>query len=92
MVRAHWQSIPRAMRIGLTVVGSGVIADFIHHALTHNLHAVEALHIDLIGHVLTLAGMVIALWGVMYAAVESRRRARVKGGSDAARSSAAASR
>jgi drug/metabolite transporter superfamily protein YnfA len=92
MVSALWRSFPTSIRFGLAVAASGVVADLVHHLFTHELHALEPLHIDVIGHALTLAGMVIALWGVVHAAVDSRRRAREKGGRDAARSSAAASR
>lgn len=87
-----WRSIPPVARLGLAVVGFGLFADLIHHVVTHDLHAMEPMHIDLIGHLVTLAGMVIALWGVVHAAVDSRHRAREEGGSHAARSSAAASR
>ena len=92
MLRALWRSIPTVVRLGLLVAGLGVIADFVHHVFTHDTHALEHLHIDVVGHALTLAGMVIALSGVVHAAVESRRRARKEGGSDAARSCAAATR
>jgi hypothetical protein len=92
MVRAMWRSMPSPTRIGLVLAGSGVFADFVHHVFTHNQHAFEGLQIDLIGHVLTLAGMLIALSGVIHAAVDSRRRTKQKGGSDAARSCASATR
>lgn len=91
MLPALWRSMPSATRFGLALAGYGVIADFIHHVFTPNLHAGKVLNIGFIGHVLTLAGMLMALWGVIHAAVESRRRAREKGESNAASSSAAAS-
>lgn len=92
MLRSIWRSVPSVTRLGLFIGASGVLADFIHHVFTPDLHAGQILHIGFIGHVLTLAGMVLALSGVGRAALASRRRAREKGGSDAARSGAAATR
>jgi hypothetical protein len=46
----------------------------------------------LIGHVFTLAGMVLALCGVIRAAVDSHRRTQEKGEAHAARSSTTAPR
>lgn len=93
MVRALWRSIPSISRLGLFLASYGILADFIHHVFTPNLHAGKILSIGFIGHALTLAGMVLALWGVIRAAVDSRRRNREKEGENhAARSSAAAPR
>ncbi|HYZ91835.1 MAG TPA: hypothetical protein VFA34_05505 [Actinomycetota bacterium] len=92
MLRSLWRSIPPLSRLGLSLTGYGVLADFIHHVFTPNLHAGKVLHIGFIGHALTLAGMVLALLGVISALVESRRRAKQKGEGNAARSSTAASR
>jgi hypothetical protein len=69
-----------------------VLADFIHHVFTPGQHAGKILSIGFIGHILTVAGMLIALLGVIQAAVESRRRARQKGERNAARSSSATAR
>jgi hypothetical protein len=92
MVRSLWRSVPSATRFGLAIAGCGVVADFIHHVFTAELHGGQLVHIGFIGHVLTLAGMFIALSGVAHAAVESRRRTREKGESNAARCSASAPR
>lgn len=92
MLRSLWQSVPSVSRLGLFLGAYGVGADFIHHVFTHDLHAGKILHVGFIGHVLTLAGMVLALWGVVRAAADSRRRARKKGEHNAARSSATAPR
>jgi hypothetical protein len=92
MVRGLWRSVPLIGRVGLGVATVGVAADVIHHVFTHDAGVTRVVDIGLLGHVLTLAGMVLALVGVIRAAADSRRRARQKGGSDAARISAAASR
>ncbi|MGH2758373.1 MAG: hypothetical protein ACRDKJ_02310 [Actinomycetota bacterium] len=92
MARSLLRSIPSVTRLGLFLAGNGVLADFIHHVFTADLHAGRVLHIGFIGHALTLAGMLLALWGVIRAATDSRRRAREKGERNAARSSATASR
>lgn len=92
MFRALWRSIPSVTRFGLALAAYGVAADFIHHAFAPSLHAGKFLNIGVIGHVLTLAGMVLALWGVIRAAVDSHRRTQQKGGTNAARSSTAVTR
>jgi hypothetical protein len=56
------------------------------------MHPAAVLNIGGIGHVLTLAGMVLAVGGVIQAAAGSRRRARQKGERNAARSGTAAAR
>ncbi len=92
MLRTLWEPLSSATRLGLAFAGIGVVADFIHHVFTHHIHAVAVLNIGGIGHVLTLAGMVLAMTGVIHAAAHSRRRARQKGERNAARSSSAAAR
>jgi hypothetical protein len=92
MLRSLWRSLPGTTRAGLAFAGYGVLADLIHHVFAPGLHAGKVMHIGFIGHVLTLAGMVLALWGVIRAAVDSHRRIREKGGKNAARSSAAVAR
>jgi hypothetical protein len=84
--------MPPVARLGLVLAGCGIFADVVHHGFTENLHISEALHIGVIGHVLTLAGMLLALSGVVHAAAGSRRRAREKGEGHAARSSTAVPR
>ena len=91
-MRTLWRPLSSVTRLGLTLAGAGVVADTIHHAVTHDLHSTDILHIDVIGHVLTLAGMVLAMGGVIQAAVESRRRTRQEGETHAARSGSAAAR
>ena len=76
MLRALWRSIPAATRFGLALAWCGVIADLVHHVVAPVVHAGQNPHIGSVGHVLTLAGMVVALLGVMHAAVGSRRRTR----------------
>jgi hypothetical protein len=92
MLRALWRSLPSATRLGIALAGVGVIADFVHHVFTHDMHPAAVLNIGGIGHVLTLAGMVLAVGGVIQAAAGSRRRARQKGERNAARSGTAAAR
>jgi hypothetical protein len=94
MARALWKSIAPVTRLGFAVAGVGVLMDVVHHAFTHDLHALEALNIGVIGHVVTLAGMVLAMSGVIRGAVASRRRhvIRQKGERNAARRSSAAAR
>jgi hypothetical protein len=93
MLRALWPSISTVARFGLALAGVGVLTDVIHHVFTHDLHAAESLNIGAIGHVLTLAGMVLAMSGVIGAAIASRQRhARQKGERNAARCSSAATR
>lgn len=92
MLRSFWKSVPSVTRFGLAFAAYGVGADFIHHVFTPDLHAGKVINIGFIGHVLTLAGMVLALWGVIGAAVDSHRRSIKKGGTHAARSSTAVTR
>ena len=92
MWRTLWRPLPLTARSGLALAAIGVVADVIHHVFTHGLHSADVLHIDVIGHVLTLAGMVLAMSGVIQAAADSRRRARQKGETHAARGSSAAAR
>ena len=91
-MRAIWRSLPSLSRGGLLITALGVVADLVHHAFTHDLHAAEAMQIDVIGHALTLAGMVLALMGVVSAVRIARRRAREKGETHAGSGSAAAAR
>ena len=79
-------------RLGLALAAAGVAFDLIHHLITNDIPAAAILHIGGIGHVLTLAGMVLAVGGVIHAAAEARRRARQKGERDAARRSSAVAR
>lgn len=93
MLRSVWRSLPAVTRLGSILGTLGLAGDVIHHALAPNLLAGRALDLGSVGHVLTLAGMVLALSGVVGAARAARRRAREKGGSDAvARVGAAAPR
>jgi hypothetical protein len=93
LLRALWPSVSLVTRLGLGLAAVGVLADVIHHVFTHDLHAVEALNIGAIGHILTLAGMVLAMSGVIGAAAASRRRhPRQKGERNAARCCSAAPR
>lgn len=92
MVHSLWRSIPSVTRFGLTLAAYGVAADFIHHIFAPGLHAAKVLHLGFIVHVLTLAGMVLALLGVISAAVDSHRRTRAKGATHAALSSTAVTR
>jgi hypothetical protein len=92
MTRSIWRSLPSVMRLGLILAAFGVFADLTHHIFAPDLHAGKVLHIGFMGHVLTLVGMVIALSSVVRAGASSRRRARERGGSNAAYSRAAATR
>ena len=92
MLRALWRPLSSTTRLGLALAGAGVLVDFVHHVFTYDMHAVAVLNIGGIGHVLTLAGMVLAVCGVIQAAAQSRRRARQKGERNAARGSSAAAR
>jgi hypothetical protein len=92
MLRALWRPLGFATRLGLALTSVGVAADFVHHVFTHDMQAAGVLNVGGVGHVLTLAGMVLAVGGVIHAAGESRRRARQKGECNAARSSTAAAR
>ena len=92
MLRTPWQELSAVTRSGLALALIGVVTDVVHHLFTDGLRVAEVLHVGALGHVLTLAGMVLALCGVVQAAVESRRRTRQKGGNDAARSSTTAAR
>lgn len=92
MLRGQWRSLPSMSRMGLLIAAIGVAFDLVHHVFTHDLHAAEAMQIGFIGHALTLAGMVLALLGVVSAARTSRRRAKQKGEGDAVRCSPAAAR
>ena len=92
MVRSLWRSVPAVSRVGLVITAAGVGVDLVHHVFTQDLHAAKVLDIGFAGHVLTLAGMVVALLGVIRAAADSRRCARQKGGSHAARRRATAPR
>jgi hypothetical protein len=89
MVRSLWLSVPAISRLGLVIAAFGVGADVVYHRSTA---AMQVMSVGLIGHVVTLAGMFLALLGVVRAAAGSRRRARQKGVSNAARSSTTASR
>lgn len=84
MLRTLWPATPRATRFGLALAAVGLVLDLIHHTLAD-------LDIAVIGHVLTLAGMVLAMTGVIHAAAASRHR-RQKGERNAARSSSAGAR
>ena len=92
MLRTLWQTLSSMTRLGLALAGAGVVADIVHHVFTHDMHAAAVVNIGGIGHVLTLAGMVLAVGGVIRAAAHSRRRARQKGESNAAHSCSAAAR
>ena len=92
MVRSLGRSIPTVSRVGLVITATGVGFDVVHHVFAHDLHVANVLGLGFTGHVLTLAGMVVALLGVIRVAADSRRLARQKGERHAARRSAAAAR
>ena len=92
MLRALWAPLSFATRLGLAIVGAGLVADVVHHVFARDIHAAAVLNIGGIGHVLTLAGMVLAVGGVIHAAALARRRTRQEGERHAARSSSAAAR
>lgn len=92
MARRLSRTLPPLCRLGLTVVAIGLAVDIVHHTFTQDIAALRWLGLDVFGHAMTLAGMVLALLGVVRAAADERRRARQKGESNAARSGAAASR
>ena len=92
MFRTSWEALSSTTRLGLALAAVGVIADSVHHVFTHDMYAAAVLNIGGVGHVLTLAGMVLAVGGVIQAAAHARRRARQKGERNASRRSSAAAR
>jgi hypothetical protein len=69
--------IPAGSRLGLLIIGVGIIADLIVHldpALDHDHGAMTAPEVS--GHVVVFLGMVLVLTGVVIDGVRSSRRVR----------------
>lgn len=62
--------IPVSTRLGFLVLAAGVVIDVAYH-----LTGVSS-RMGVVGHAVTLAGMVLALFGVIATAVQLRRHGR----------------
>ena len=84
-------SMPLIAQVGFSILVTGFVADLVVHlsgAAAHGHTSSAAFMV----HLVMVLGMVLVLVGVIQVAVNSVRRAHMKGGNDAARRSTAATR
>jgi hypothetical protein len=89
-LRSIRSSAPLIAQLGFAVLLTGFAADLVFH-LSGAADA-DGSSAPLIAHLVTVAGMVLVLTGVIQVAVTTVHRARTKGGNDAARRSTTATR
>ena len=83
-LRRIWRGLPGAMRLGFAVLALGLGADLAYHLAfgiepQHHDHASEAVPFAI--HMSVVAGMALALVGVVGTALDHRRRSpRSEGG------------
>lgn len=64
--------IPVSTRLGFLVLAAGVVIDVAYHLTGVGMSS----RMGVVGHAVTLAGMVLALFGVIATAVQLRRHGR----------------